>query len=94
MKPHQNLFDYYVNKVDVYKKLQEDYSLNQKYIKWCNVCFIVFLIASTLVHDDKLKNLLYFVSALSILQYVFLFIDQSNRNFLMHTIDWLEADNN
>lgn len=91
MNPHQNLFDYYINKPDVYRKLQEDYLRDQKYIKWCGIFFIIFFFAAFGDINDKYKSLLYFGLAISTLQYILLFIDQSNRNFLMHAIDWIES---
>lgn len=92
MKPHQNLFDYYVNKNEVYKKLQEDHLRDQKRIYWCNIVFIFLIVAAATVNNESLKWFFLFVSGIFVLQYLVLFIDLSNRNFLMHTIDWIESD--
>ncbi len=94
MNVHVNLFGYYKNKTDVYKKLQEDYLRDQKKVKWILVEFILVFIAAIWVSSIVWKQVLFGFSIILLLQYLLLFIELSNRNYLMHAIDWLESNSN
>ena len=91
MQSHENLFSHYGNKADVYRKLQDDYRRDQKQVKWCTRACILFLIAAGYVDDSGWRLGLLIGAGLTLVQYLILFIDLSNRNFLMHAIDWFEA---
>ncbi len=93
MQPHENLFNHYGNKADVYRKLQKDYLRDQKQNRWLQGAFVLLLMAAGFVHDSEWKQVLYFGVGFVIFQYMILFVDLSNRNFLMHAIDWFEAKN-
>lgn len=94
MKSHVNLFGYYNNKTDVYEKLQEDYLRDQKRVKWILVEFVLVFIAAIWVSSIVWKQVLFGFSIILLLQYLLLFIELSNRNYLMHAIDWLESNSN
>lgn len=91
MQPHSNLFDDLGSKAAVYRKLQQDYLRDHKYCRWCQLLFGIFLGASYLASNAEAERGLFVLAALSAVQFLVLFIDQSNRNFLMHAIDWMEA---
>lgn len=94
MKPHQNLFAYYENKAAVYSTLQSDYLRNNKRLQWwanASLIFMVLIIADTAMTDSKWKFVFLVGLAFCAIQYIILCADQSNLNFLMHAIDWLEA---
>ena len=91
MQPHSNLFDDLGSKAAVYRKLQQDCLRDQKYCRWCQVLCGMFLGASYLVSGPAAASGLLVLAALAALQYLVLFIDQSNRNFFMHAIDWMDA---
>lgn len=94
MKAHQNLFEYYENKSGVYGKLQSDYLRDNKQIRWCALITNILVVAGLVVNNNTWQLVLLIASAFTAIQLIVYFIDQSNRNFLMHAIDWLEADKN
>lgn len=91
MQRHENLFSFYGNKTDVYRKLQDDYLRDKKQMSWLITAFIVLMTISGFVENNNWRIVLFFGAGASLLQYLILFIEQSNRNHLMHVIDWLEA---
>lgn len=91
MQPHENLFNHYGNKADVYRKLQDDYLRDQKQNRWFMGAFVLLLMAAGFVHDSGWKQGLFIGAGAALVQYLILFIELSNRNFLMHAIDWFEA---
>lgn len=91
MKPHQNLFDYYQSKSEVYEKLQSDYLRDNKQIKFGAVILNILVIVGLFLPSEKWQIVLFVAAAFAAVQLIILFVDQSNRNFLMHAKDWFEA---
>jgi hypothetical protein len=92
MFTHQNL-SAHGDRRDVYAALQRDYKRDTRQIQIMDVAgfiMVVFLVRH-LSGWDYIASVLFFVIVLARLN---TFIDNSNRNFMMHTIDWLEARDN
>ena len=94
MKRHINLFEYYDSKSQVYEKLQADYVRDQKYSDWCIYALMALVALCNYFKDPELRYFLFAGIATAALRYVFLFVDNSNRNFLLHSIDWFERKEN
>ena len=91
MARHGNLFDDFGTKGEVYDKLQSDYDRDARACGRYLAACAVFLGAAGFVDSMTWKLCLLFVAAVLLLQYVVIFVDNSNRNYLMHAIDWIEA---
>lgn len=90
MPKHENLFHYLATKGEVYSKLQDDYGRDQKFCSRCQIGFVLLCVAAGLVDEDRWRTFLVVGAVLVLVQYLVIFIDNSNRNFLLHAIDWLE----
>jgi hypothetical protein len=91
MRKHENLFGYFSTKQEVYNKLQEDYDRDQRACGRCLIAAPLLGIAAGFVDATTWKIPLLIGAGVALLQYLIIFIDNSNRNFLLHAIDWLEA---
>jgi len=91
MQTHENLFNHYESKAAVYKKLQDDYQRDQKHSRWCMNAFVLLLMVAGFLHDSVWNKVMLFGAGVALFQFLIFFIELSNRNFLMHCIDWFEA---
>lgn len=91
MRRHENLFNHFSTKEDVYQKLQDDYSRAQKHMRWYGGAFLLMCAALGLLTDSNWRLFLFLGIGGVLFQYVLTFIDVSNLDFLLHAIDWFEA---
>jgi hypothetical protein len=84
---HHNLFGLGHSPRDVYAKLQEDSKRDQRTRMIFNIvfCASVWFLARGLGTWDQFGALIAAWSGMAGIQY---FIDESNRNFWMHQLDW------
>lgn len=87
---HNNLFQYAADEREVYADLQRDAGRDVRVRQVLNLVTVLAgaYLARDLAKLDVLAVVLCIWSALAGLQY---FIDESNRNFWMHQIDWSRA---
>jgi hypothetical protein len=87
---HVNLFGYAENTREVYKVMQSHMKRDSRIFSiLCIIAGLGFLHAADVGASQGWGALIFgLVSALFALIY---FIDNSNRNFHLHTIDWIEA---
>lgn len=87
---HVNLFGYAEDSDAVYKAMQDHMKRDHRYFNaWCIGMAICFLRSASLGVPDGWGWFLGGIAcALCALVY---FIDNSNRNFYLHAVDWYEA---
>ncbi len=87
---HNNLFAWAADDREVYAALLRDTKRDVRVRQALNLIFIgaVLYLTRHLPGLDRLAAIVAVSSALSGVQY---FIDESNRNFWMHQIDWMRA---
>ena len=85
---HKNLFAY-GDKTDVYAALQRDYDRDTWVVAFWRVVFIGTAIGAISIagHSDWLWL---FAGLFTIEQSICRYVDNSNRNWAMHVIDWIE----
>lgn len=87
---HTNMFAYGADEKDVYTALERDTARGSKSITVMDL--ILAVAALYLVRDlptwDKVAALVF---AFVAMRRLYFFIDQSNRNFFMHWLDWRRA---
>ena len=86
---HNNLFAY-GNERDVYEALQRDFKRDtrQTQIMDLMICALVLFLTR---HFSFWARIAAFAATVVEISRLNTFIDNSNRNFFMHMIDWLEA---
>jgi hypothetical protein len=92
-KVHQNLFNHVVDgKKEVYEALQRDYDKDTwRQLGWHAVFWICAVVGTRLTgHSDWLWI---FGSIYAVERSLARYIDNSNRNWAMHVIDWMEHSN-
>lgn len=87
---HNNLFNWASDDREVYATLQRDTKRDIRVRQSLNFVFIaaVAYLSRDMPGLDRLAAVVAAWSGLAGLQY---FIDESNRNFWMHQIDWMRA---
>ena len=87
---HKNLFGYGDRK-DVYEALQRDFNRDTWIQQFWHLAFLAAALGGAFVagHTDWLWL---FGGLYAIERAIARFIDNSNRNWAMHVIDWLEQD--
>lgn len=83
---HENMFRYFSDKQEVYQKFQSDQREDANRAAIYLIGVFACIIAFEFFHSVFVV-LLGFVLGKG---YLSAFIDMSNRNFLMHMIDWME----
>lgn len=87
---HTNMFSHGATQDEVYAALQEDEANDSKTIRFMDIVLVVATIY--LVRDLPTWDLVAVLAiAFAGMRRLFFFIDQSNRNFLMHMLDWQRA---
>ena len=97
---HVDLFAYAGSKAEVYKTLQRDYERDHKRCNWLS--FVAALMIGAAFADtpfgielgSTFRFLLALFGIILAIQYLVTFIDNSNRNWSMHVIDWIENRGN
>ena len=87
---HENLFQYVGEAKDVYAVMQSHIKRDSRiFTVLCFIAGLSFLHAADVGANQGWGALLFgLVCALMAIVY---FVDNSNRNFHLHTIDWIEA---
>lgn len=87
MSEHKNLFQFHRGPTEVYKSLQRDYASNSRELKFWDLLAVGCMLWLTrdLPTWDWLAALGLYAAAATGLR---TFLDNSNRNFLMHHLDW------
>ena len=87
---HQNLFEHFESKREVYDLLQKDLARDEKRV---SVSIAIGSIVLALWLGGALEsNGWIWLVAVSFFYGLTMQIDNSNRNFALHVIDWYEAD--
>lgn len=84
---HTNLFSYFGTEREVYRKICDDLDKDSRKILWLQIGFGLCLIGA--LNDVLgLGKGLWFITAYFGVAALHIFIDQSNRNFLLHWLDY------
>lgn len=89
---HENLFSY-GDQQEVYSALQRDYKRDSKQIRIMDAIGLIALIYLAR-HLPTWDYVAVIALAMTVVSRLNTFIDNSNRNFAMHLIDWIEARKN
>lgn len=87
---HQNLFAYFETTPEAYRKLCADHKKDSRTISWLQLAFGLSLLAAVNDFQGWGKALWVVTVYLGIVAVQY-FVDQSNRNFLLHWIDYERA---
>tara|TARA_R110002033_G_scaffold162231_1_gene198891 strand:- start:286 stop:561 length:276 start_codon:yes stop_codon:yes gene_type:complete len=84
---HQNLFQNGHAHAEVYEAIRADYARDSKAVKFFDAIWIGALIAG-LIDLFELSSLWFVLAAIFTMISLRYFVDQSNRNHMLHRIDW------
>jgi len=87
---HPNIFNYGDDKAAVYEALQRDYKRDQRVISWLDGGFVAFIFALSYFKLD-MGPLIWLIVLGLVGSRMCYFIDNSNRNWTMHLMDWIES---
>lgn len=73
---------------DVYAALQRDYKRDQKIIRVLDLGLVLLLLGSQ--YSERAFQLCLFFALIVLSSRITMFVDNSNRNWAMHVIDWIE----
>ena len=90
---HTNLFAYAGDRHEVYEALQRDYKRDHRQTQIMDVILVVAVLYLAR-HLQGWDVFAVVAATFVLLSRLNTFIDNSNRNFFMHTIDWLDAREN
>lgn len=86
---HSNLFNFAENAKEVYSTLQRDYNKDTKIKIWSDT--VSMISAGVFVYlSDDIKWFFFFLAIFALGNSLNFFIENSNRNWVMHLIDWIE----
>lgn len=88
---HVNLL-HYGDKKGAYQALQEHFHRDGRIHMLWNLVYGLCA-GYVVLYQHKMSFLPFFIAGFAIEQAVIFFIDQSNRNWAMHLIDWLDREN-
>lgn len=89
---HKNLLHIFGSRKEAYEQLQRDQVNNLTHFKWYGAISVGALVSSALNGQDRVGWGLLAVGILFAFAALQHWIDASNRNFLMHAIDFSEHD--
>jgi fatty acid desaturase len=88
---HNNIFASEPSKSEVYQKFQQDLRRDSRQFRfWSAIGTIIFVVAGTKGVADGWPWFLFGLCLLA--QALVIFIEMSNRNFMMHVLDWMEQE--
>lgn len=89
MRLHMNLY-HHAERKDVYATMQKDFNQDTWLQSWWHAVFVGCTFGATVV-SDHLDWLWIFGGLYALERAIVRFIDNSNRNWFLHAVDWQET---